>query len=93
MKQTPGKRYSAEEKARILEHYSESGLSLTAYCRQSGLCYATLRNWRERRGRADGVPRLVELRVADFAGAAQRIRLVLGNGVEGETRKGSVHTF
>ena len=37
-----------KEKARILKEHERSGLSLLAFARTHGLCYASLRRWRSR---------------------------------------------
>jgi hypothetical protein len=37
-----------KEKARILREHRRSGLSLLAFARQQGLCYASLLRWRAR---------------------------------------------
>ena len=37
---------TAKEKARILQEHERSGLSLLAFARTHGLCYASLRRWR-----------------------------------------------
>ena len=37
-----------KEKARILKAHKRSGLSLLAFARTHGLCYASLRRWRSR---------------------------------------------
>ena len=37
-----------KEKARILKKHERSGLSLLAFARAHGLCYASLRRWRSR---------------------------------------------
>ena len=44
-----GRRRTPEEIRSILDWYDESGLSLLAFARKHGLCYATLRGWRARR--------------------------------------------
>ena len=45
-----------KEKARILQEHERSGLSLLAFARMHGLCYASLRRWRSRPRRRPGVP-------------------------------------
>ncbi|MBL9137137.1 MAG: hypothetical protein JNK85_14790 [Verrucomicrobiales bacterium] len=40
-----GRRRTAEEIRSILEWHRQSGLSLLAFARREGLCYATLRRW------------------------------------------------
>lgn len=39
------------EKARILQAHERSGLSLLAFAREHGLCYASLLRWRSRQGK------------------------------------------
>lgn len=39
------KRYSEEERREILDKLAASGISRKAFCREQGLCYATLGNW------------------------------------------------
>ena len=43
-----GRHRTPEEKARILREQRRSGLSLRAFARQHGLCYASLLRWRAR---------------------------------------------
>lgn len=43
-----GRHRTPEEKARILREHRRSGLSLLAFARQHGLCYASLLRWRAR---------------------------------------------
>jgi transposase-like protein len=45
-----------KEKARILKEHERSGLSLRAFARTHGLCYASLRRWRSRPGPRSRVP-------------------------------------
>jgi transposase-like protein len=45
-----------KERARILKEHERSGLSLLAFARTHGLCYASLRRWRSRRCARSGVP-------------------------------------
>lgn len=45
-----GRRRTADEIRSILDGQHESGLSLLAFARKQGLCYATLRRWRARHG-------------------------------------------
>lgn len=44
-----GRHCTPEEKARILGEHERSGLSLLAFARERGLCYASLLRWRARR--------------------------------------------
>jgi hypothetical protein len=41
-----GRHRTPKEKARILREHGRSGLSLLAFARQHGLCYASLLRWR-----------------------------------------------
>ena len=43
------KRYTDEEKRRILEELAASGLSRAAFCRERGLCYASVGAWAKAR--------------------------------------------
>jgi hypothetical protein len=45
-----GRQRTPKEKARILREHGRSGLSLLAFARQHGLCYASLLRWRARPG-------------------------------------------
>ena len=64
-------RYSQEERQVHVELWRESGLSRAAYCRQSGLTYATFAQWvqrmnavgREQTDGADGEDAFIELQV------------------------------
>ena len=53
-----GRRRTAEEIRSILQWHERSGLSLLAFARQQGLCYATLRRWRAVREEAAPGPEL-----------------------------------
>lgn len=41
-----GRRRTADEIRSILQWHARSGMSLLAFARKQGLCYATLRRWR-----------------------------------------------
>jgi hypothetical protein len=64
-----GRRRTGEEKARILLEHRRSGVSLLAFARHHGLCYASLLRWRARQStgvtladtQAD--PRFVRVRI------------------------------
>lgn len=45
----PGRHRTPKEKAEILREHRRSGLSLLAFARKHGLCYASLLRWRSRR--------------------------------------------
>lgn len=38
-------RRSREEKATLVEHWCESGLSRAEFCRREGICYGSFLNW------------------------------------------------
>lgn len=65
----PGRHWTAKEKSRILLEHRRSGLSLLAFARHHGLCYASLLRWRARQStratpadtQAD--PRFVRVRI------------------------------
>ena len=42
-----GKRYTPEEKAELISLYEQSGYSISRFCSEMGLSYATLRRWLE----------------------------------------------
>ena len=42
-----GKRYTSEEKAELIGLYEQSGYSVSRFCSEMGLSYATLRRWLE----------------------------------------------
>lgn len=50
-----GRHRTAEEIRSILDWHRASGLSLLAFARKHGLCYASLRRWRGRPATASGV--------------------------------------
>jgi hypothetical protein len=58
-----------EEKDQILREYRSSGLSLLAFAREQGLCYASLLRWRARRlprptlGQTQANPRFVPVTI------------------------------
>ena len=47
-------RFSAEEKARIVGLYEQSGLTRVAFCRREGVSLFNLRRWLGKRNRAEG---------------------------------------
>lgn len=47
---TPRRHLTFKEKAEILSEHRRSGLSLLAFARKEGLCYASLLRWRCRQG-------------------------------------------
>lgn len=83
------KRYSDEERQWVLEEFRASGLSLAAFCRREGLCYATVGAWHRRERFGDnaegtGTVTLVELRSdsesTKEAGTEAVIDVVLADG-------------
>ncbi len=93
------KRYSVAEREWILEELRASGLSLAAFCRREGLCYATVCGWRKRAQAGDsaaageGPITLVELQTeaepAEGAGAHDGIEVILPGGIRVCFAKGS----
>ena len=47
---TTRRHHTSKEKAEILREHRRSGLSLLAFARREGLCYASLLRWRCRQG-------------------------------------------
>ena len=47
----PQRHCTPKEKAEILREHRRSGLSLLAFARKHGLCYASLLRWRARQGK------------------------------------------
>lgn len=81
------KRYSDAERKWILEEFTASGLSLAAFCRREGLCYATVSGWRKRGegspAQTGGGVTLVELQSDDQPGEATgagQVEVVLPGG-------------
>jgi hypothetical protein len=64
-----GRHRTPKEKARILREHGRSGLSLLAFARQHGLCYASLLRWRARplpratRAQTQADPRFVRVKI------------------------------
>lgn len=55
-------RWTPAYAARVIDEWTASGVTLTAFARQRGLCVQRLRRWRDRLRAPAGVrPRLVEL--------------------------------
>lgn len=44
------RRFSSEQKDKILKDLEQSGLSRAAYCRREGLCYQSVSKWVSRAG-------------------------------------------
>jgi Transposase len=75
----PRRRFSAEEKARIVGQYEQSGLTRVEFCRREGVSLFNLQRWLGKRTRAEKA-RFVELE-ARAIGKQGRYRL----GFEGGT--------
>ena len=68
----PQRQRPLQEKAEILREHGRSGLSLLAFSRKHGLCYASLVRWRSRQGKGgkvlvlpgpEGDPRFVPVKI------------------------------
>ena len=70
------RRFSAEEKARIVRQYEESGLRGAEFCRREGVSLFNLQRWLRKRGRA-GEGRFVEVE-ARASGEHGRYRFGFG---------------
>jgi hypothetical protein len=78
MTRGPRRRFSAEEKARIVRLYEESGLRGAEFCRREGVSLFNLRRWLGRQNRV-GEARFVEIEAR--ASAEQgRYRFGFGGG-------------
>ena len=55
------RRTTATERTQLLAAFDRSGLSATAFARQHALNYTTFCGWRQRRGKADGLPAFVQV--------------------------------
>ena len=60
MSRRPRRRFSAEEKARIVGLYEESGLTRVEFCRREGIGLFNLQRWLGKRRRS-GEARFVEV--------------------------------
>ena len=72
------RRRSTEEIQELVEQYQASGLTQTAYCRQSGIVLSTLGRYLRRRNGAE--QRLVRVNVESAPEPGAGFVLVLGNG-------------
>jgi hypothetical protein len=72
------RRFSAEEKARVVARYRESGLTRVEFCRREGVSLYNLQRWVGKRGRA-GQARFWRLRLE-----ALRSWVVIGFALQGE---------
>jgi transposase-like protein len=82
----PRRRFSAEEKARIIGLYEESGLTRGEFCRREGIGLFNLQRWLGKRGRA-GKARFVELETRAIA-VEGRYRMGFGGGAWLEVESG-----
>ena len=60
MTKRPRRRFSAEEKARVIGQYEQSGLTRVEFCRREGVSLFNLQRWLGKR-RQSGQARFVEL--------------------------------
>ena len=63
---TPRQRFSAEEKARVVGQYKESGLTRAEFCRREGVGLFNLQRWLGKQNRA-GEARFVEVETRAIA--------------------------
>ena len=78
MTRRPRRRFSAEEKARIVGLYEESGLTRVEFCRREGVSLFNLQRWLGKRRRA-GEARFVEVEARAIAEQG-RYRFGFGGG-------------
>jgi hypothetical protein len=62
----PRRRFSAEEKARVVGQYKESGLTRVAFCRREGVSLFNLQRWLGKQNQA-GEARFVEVKARAIA--------------------------
>ena len=74
----PRRRFSAEEKARIIGLYEESGLTRVEFCRREGVSLFNLQRWLGKRRRS-GEARFVEVEARAIAEQG-RYRMGFGGG-------------
>ncbi len=72
----PRRRFSAEEKARVIGQYEQSGLTRVEFCRREGVSLFNLQRWLGKR-RQSGEARFVEL---EARGIAEPVRYRFGFG-------------
>jgi transposase-like protein len=75
-----GKRYSKSEREELLQLFDQSGYSASRFCREMGVCYATLKRWL---GRESPRVNLIEVATATSSNAVA-LRVRLPNGIECE---------
>jgi transposase len=78
----PRRRFSAEEKARIVGLYEESGLRRAEFCRREGVSLFNLRGWLGRRGRSEGRSGEARFVEVEARGIAEAGRYRMGFGGE-----------
>ena len=66
MTRRPRRRFSAEEKARVVGQYRESGLTRVEFCRREGVSLFNLQRWLGNRGQS-GEARFVEVEARAIA--------------------------
>ena len=76
-----GKRYSAEEKREFVGLYEQSGYSVSRFCREMDLCYATLRRWLDQSGESGSKVEFVEVESEAAVSKGLEARIVLPNGI------------
>ena len=62
----PRRRFSAEEKTRVIGQYEQSGLTRVEFCRREGVSLFNLQRWLRKRNRA-GEARFVEVETRAIA--------------------------
>lgn len=82
------RRYTDEEKARLLDEFHAGGATAAAFCREQGLCYQTFLNWRRAAPDDSTPPERTEFIELDLARAprpeadpAMLVELDLGGGI------------
>jgi hypothetical protein len=66
MTRRPRRRFSAEEKARVIGQYKQSGLTRVEFCRREGVSLFNLQHWLGKRSRAEEA-RFVEVEARAIA--------------------------
>jgi Transposase len=82
----PRRRFSTEEKARVVGLYKESGLARAEFCRREGVSLFNLQRWLEKQDRA-GEARFVEVESRAIAQQG-RYRFGFGGGAWLEVEAG-----
>ena len=82
----PRRRFSAEEKARVVGQYKESGLTRGEFCRREGVSLFNLQRWLGKQDRV-GEARFVEVE-ARAVGEQGRYRFGFGGGAWLEVEAG-----